>query len=423
MRYGARIFLAGLLALLAACGNGDRREVVRFWAMGREGEVVAQLIPEFERLNPGIRVEVQQIPFISAHEKLLTAFAGDSTPDVAQLGSSWVAEMVALGAIEPLDARLAASPGIDLRDYFDGPLRGNVVNGRTWGIPWYADTRLLFYRSDLLRAAGYSTPPTDWVGWLAAMRAIKARAGPGNYAALLPINEYEPLLALALQQSEPLLRDDGRYGNFRSPGFTRASEFYFGLFREGLAPRLSNTQISNVHDEFARGRFVFYISGPWQIGEFRRRLPPERQGDWMTAPLPGPNGPGGSIAGGASLVLFARSARKDAAWRLVEYLSRPDIQLRFFEASGDLPARRSVWRAPALANDRYAAAFRDQLERAVPPPAVPEWERIAQQMRIVGERAVAGQITPDEFRTTLDADADRILERRRWMLARAEARR
>ena len=134
---------------------------------------------------------------------------------------------------------------------------------------------------------------------------------------------------------------------------------------------------SNVHDEFARGRFVFYISGPWQIGEFRRRLPPERQGDWMTAPLPGPNGPGGSIAGGASLVLFARSAHKDAAWRLVEYLSRPDVQLRFFEASGDLPARRSVWRAPALANDRYAAAFRDQLERAVPPPAVPEWERIA----------------------------------------------
>ena len=193
--------IACLLALLAGCGSaGDGREVVRFWAMGREGEVVAQLMPDFERLNPGIRVQVQQIPFISAHEKLLTAFAGDATPDVAQLGSSWVPEMVALGALEPLDARLRSSPAIDPRDYFHGPMRGNVVAGRTWGVPWYADTRLLFYRSDLLRAAGFSAPPPTGPTGCAAMRAIKARAAPGDYAILLPINEYEPLLALALQQ-------------------------------------------------------------------------------------------------------------------------------------------------------------------------------------------------------------------------------
>jgi multiple sugar transport system substrate-binding protein len=419
MRATRRTVLMGGLAALAGCGGADDgRETLRFWAMGREGEVLAQLIPEFERLYPGIRVRIQQIPWISAHEKLLTAFAGDATPDLAQLGSSWVPELAALGAIEPLVARLRGSHVIRAGDYFEGPLRANVIDGRTWAMPWYADTRLLFYRSDLLRAAGFPAPPIDWAGWLAAMRAIKARAAPGDYAALLPLNEYEPLLALALQQPEPLLRDGGRYGNFRSPGFVRASDFYLGLFREGLAPRVTNTQISNVLDEFARGRFAFYISGPWNIGEFKRRLPPGRQDDWMTAPLPGPDGPGASIAGGASLAVFARSERKDAAWKLIEYLSRPDVQLRFFDLTGDLPARRSVWHAPVLAGDPYAAAFRDQLERAVPPPAVPEWERIAQQLRIVAERAVAGQLDPARFRETMDADTDRILERRRWMLAR-----
>jgi multiple sugar transport system substrate-binding protein len=422
MRATRRAVLMGGLAALAGCGGGGTGdEELRFWAMGREGEVLAQLIPEFERLNPGIRVRIQQIPWISAHEKLLTAFAGDATPDIAQLGSSWVPELAALGAIEPLDARLRGSRIIGASDYFQGPLRANVIDGRTWAVPWYADTRLLFYRRDLLRDAGFPAPPVDWRGWLAAMRAIKARAASGDYAALLPLNEYEPLLALALQQPEPLLRDGGRYGNFRSAGFVRASDFYLGLFREGLAPRVTNTQISNVYDEFARGRFAFYISGPWNIGEFKRRLPPDRQDDWMTAPLPGPDGPGASIAGGASLAIFTRSERKEAAWKLVEYLSRPDVQLRFFELTGDLPARRSVWRAPLLAGDPYAVAFRDQLERAVPPPAVPEWERIAQQLRIVAERAVAGQIDPAGFRETMDADADRILERRRWMLARRAA--
>lgn len=416
-------FLLCLLALLSGCANGDgEREELRFWAMGREGEVVAELIPEFERLNPGIKVEVQQIPWTAAHEKLLTAFAGGVTPDVAQLGSSWVAELVALNALEPLGDRVRASDIVDPEDYFAGSWETNLVGGRIWGIPWYADTRLLFYRTDLLRQAGFNKPPETWQEWIRAMRAIKARGAPDDYAIFLPINEYEPLLALALQQPEPLLREEGRYGNFRSRGFKRATDFYLSLFDQELAPRATNTQISNIYDEFARGHFAFVITGPWNIGEFRRRLPPERQDDWSTAPLPGPEGPGVSIAGGASLAIFRRSENKDAAWKLIQYLSRPETQLRFFKLTGDLPPRRSVWRAPLLAEDPHAAAFKDQLERTEPPPAIPEWERLGQQMRLVSERAVVGRITGEQMGATLDADADRMLEKRRWKLAREEAR-
>jgi len=418
-----RLLLTLAFLLLFGCGGrDDGREVLKFWAMGREGEVVAELIPEFERLNPGIRVELQQIPWSAAHEKLLTAFAGNVTPDIAQLGSSWVPELVAMGALEPVDTLAAASPSVRAPDYFAGIWGGNVIGGRTWGVPWYADTRLLFYRSDLLRAAGFDEVPGDWAGWLRAMRAIKRNGAARDYAIFLPINEYEPLLALALQQPEPLLRAGGRYGNFRSPGFVRASNFYLSLFDQGLAPRATNTQISNIHDEFAKGHFAFIITGPWNIGEFKRRMPAERQDDWMTAPLPGPTGLGLSIAGGSSLGVFARSEHKAAAWKLVEYLSRPAVQLHFFELTGDLPPRRSAWAAPLLADDRYAQAFRAQLERTEAPPAVPEWERIGQQMRIVSERAVAGQITPAQFRATLDSDTDAMLEKRRWKLAREAAR-
>ena len=96
--------------------------------------------------------------------------------------------------------------------------------------------------------------------------------------------------------------------------------------------------------------------------------------------------------------------------------------MHFFELTGDLPPRRSAWRAPLLANDRFAKAFQEQLERTEAPPAVPEWERIGQQLRIVSERAVAGQITPAQFRATLNADTDAMLEKRRWKLAREAAR-
>jgi len=77
--------LAVLGALLAGCAERDANHTeLHFWLMGREAEVIAELLPEFERRNPTIRVSVQQLPWTAAHEKLLTAFAGDAlgvTPD------------------------------------------------------------------------------------------------------------------------------------------------------------------------------------------------------------------------------------------------------------------------------------------------------------------------------------------------------
>ena len=390
--------------------------------MGREGEVVAELLPEFERAHPTIRVKLQQLPWTAAHEKLLTAFAGDTTPDVGQLGNTWIPELVALNALEPLDRHAERSAVIDAADYFAGIWDTNRVDGRLYGVPWYVDTRLLFYRRDLLARAGYSAPPRSWPEWQRMLAAISAEARGERFAILLPLNEFEPLLALALQQDDPLLRDDGRWGNFNAPGFRRALAFYLEMFQRGWAPPLGTAAIANVWNEFGRGRFAFYISGPWNIGELQRRLPADQQGTWTTAPLPGPDGPGASIAGGSSLVVFRASRNQDAAWRLIEFLSQPEIQRRFHALTGDLPPRRAAWQAPALAADVHAAAFREQLERVKPAPKVPEWERIATEMRLVAERAVHGQLTVEQAAHELDERAANILEKRRWLLAHRSAR-
>lgn len=411
-----------LIAGLVGCARDhDGREVVRFWAMGYEGEVVAQLIPEFERQNPGIRIELQQLPWTAAHEKLLTAFAGDALPDVCAIGNTWIPEFALIGALSPLDARIAGTPAVDLDDYFAGAWDTGVVDGHVYGLPWYVETRLPFYRRDLLEQAGIDAPPANWDQWRTAMAAIKREVGPERYAILLPINEFEPLLNLAIQQPDPLLRDGSRYGNFRSPGFKRALAFYEEMFDKGWAPRVSNTQIANVWDEFGRGYFSFYINGPWNIAEFRKRLPAELSQSWMTMPMPGPDGPGASVANGTSFVIFTGSQHKDAAWKWIAYLSQSEVQIRFHAMTGDLPPRRSAWQSEALNNDAYARAFRDQLERAKPTPKVPEWERIATEMRLVAEQMVNGRLTVDEAAAELDRRADAILEKRRWMLDRSAA--
>ena len=422
MQLSRRTWLGAAAALGAAgCARSGER-TIRFWAMGREGEVAVELLAGFERENPGVQLRVEKLPWSSAHEKLLTAFAGDATPDVAQMGNTWLPEMAALGAIEPLQPLLDATPSIRAEDHFTGIWQTNRVGDVQVGVPWYVDTRLMFVRRDLLAQVGFAQPPTDWGQWQQCLAALKA--GPVATPILLPTNEFEPLLALALQQDDDLLREGGRRGNFSSAGFRRALKFYLQMFERGFAPGINNNRVANLWQEFGRGTFAFYISGPWNIGEFKRRLPAELQPMWATAPLPGPHGPGASIAGGASLVLFKRSRVKPLAWKLIEYLTRAPVQQQFYRLTGNLPPRRSAWNLPleggrALAEDPHAKAFAQQLERVRPAPAVPEWERIAEAMQLAAARAVHHKTSIDATVRALDERVDAILEKRRWMLDRA----
>jgi multiple sugar transport system substrate-binding protein len=410
-----------LLILAAACSSasaGDRT-TLRIWAMGREGEVLSQLMPGFEKEHPNIHVEVQQIPWTAAHEKLLTAYVGESTPDIAMLGNTWVPEFVALNSLAPLDSLASASREIRRDDFFDGIWKTNVVEGKTYGIPWYVDTRLIFYRSDLLAKAGYKEFPKTWDAWVAAMKNIKAQQGTNQFPLLMPTNEWPQPVIFALNVGSPILRDGGRYGAFEQPPFREGFDFYMNFYRQRLASPVSTSQVSNLFQEFERGNIAMFISGPWYIGEMKNRLDSVTQKNWMTAAMPGPRGPGVSTAGGSSLSLFAASKHKKEAWQLMEYLSQPSIQLQFYQLTGDLPPRKSAWQDTALANNRYALAFRDQLERVVPTPQVPEWEEIATTIFEHGEQAIRGVKTVDQTLASLDAEVNAMLEKRRYLLSQA----
>ena len=329
---------------------------------------------------------------------------------------------MALRALEPLDERLAAG-AIDSSDYFAGIWDTNVVAGQLYGVPWYVDTRLHLLPARPA-ARGRIRPPAANLGQSGNRCSPRSRSAPGRVASrsCSPSTSSSrcwrsrcnrTTRCCARTVASAISR--AQVSAARSPSTSRCSA-------AAGRPKPPSADVANVWNEFGRGYFSFYISGPWNIGEFKRRLPPEAQDSWMTAPLPGPDGPGASIAGGSSLVVFRASRQKDAAWQLVEYLSQPDIQRQFHDLTGDLPPRRTSWSGGSLADDLYARAFRDQLERVKPAPRVPEWERIATEMRLVAERACTeGSRLPTQPRE-LDARADAILEKRRWLLARGAPR-
>jgi len=428
--------------------------------MGSEAEVADSVLDGFRRTHPQIPVRVQRVPWSAAHEKLLTAYVAGSMPDVFQLGNTWIAELAALGALERLDDRVAGSgasgesgefrePGksdnsdkMTREDFFPGALEPNLIDGELVSLPWYVDTRILFYRSDLLAAAGIAGAPRTWQQWRAAMQ--KVRASGKRYGVFLPIDEWQTPVLLALGAGASLLRDNDGRGNFQSDEVRRAFGFYASLFADDLAPRGSDAQLANLYREFAAGYFAFLVTGPWNLGEMKHRLPPELDGSWTTAPVPAPDdedsagsrtpgpsqvpeagGTGASIAGGASLAVSSSSPRKDAAWQLVEYLVSPAVQAAFRERTGDLPSRRSAWDVHGQNDDdgdERVRAFRTQLDHLAATPRVPEWERIAARITLHLERVVRGDTDLDHGLADLDRDVDAILAKRR-SLAGAAARR
>jgi multiple sugar transport system substrate-binding protein len=132
-------------------------------------------------------------------------------------------------------------------------------------------------------------------------------------------------------------------------------------------------------------------------------------------PAPDPPAPGASLAGGSSLAVFRRSPNQTAARALIDYLSEPAVQVRFYTLTGDLPARESAWSNPVLDTNRYAAAFREQLRHVMPTPQVAEWEQIVTAVARYAEETVRGGMTEDAALAALDRDVDRMLEKRRWL--------
>ncbi len=426
MKFFIKIFfyfclLASVFLFQNCSGQEDKTITLNFWAMGVEGETVSRLIPEFEKQNSGIKIKVLQIAWVAAHEKLITAFASETLPDIFQLGNTWIPEFQSLNSIEPLNTLIKNSSVVHADNYFPGIWETNIIDTTVYGIPWYVDTRVLFYRKDILAEAGYKNPPRTWAELYDVSKKIKQKLN--RYSFFIPTNEWLPFVLFGIQNGSMLLKDYNSYGDFSGKEFSGAVEYLAKFYREGLAP-IDMQQVMNVYQAFGEGFFSMYITGPWNVTEFQKRLPADVQNKWMTAPLPSPGNdyPGYSLAGGSSLVLNIKSEHKTAAWKFIEFLSGAKTQLQFYKLVSSLPAVKEVWNDSEFVYNPYMKAFYEQLHKTKPTPKIPEWEQIVfSKVQQQFAEVIARTKQPlNQALKQLDGDVNSVLEKRRWMLARSQ---
>ncbi|MFC5289956.1 sugar ABC transporter substrate-binding protein [Actinokineospora guangxiensis] len=409
--------LAATALVLSACGRGDEQAdgqtgaevapgaatgTITVWAMGAEGEKLPALAKQFEAANPGAKVEVTAIPWDSAHSKFTSAIAAGQTPDAAMVGTTWMGEFADMGALDP------TPPSIDKSVFFEGAQSTTEVDGTSFGIPWYVETRLLYYRTDLATKAGYETPPTDWQGLKEMAKAMQTKAGAKWGIGLQAggTGSWQSLLPFAWSNGVELTKDGGAAYNFDSPQMLETLEYYGSFFSEGIADKAAPVQPTTEPD-FASGRVPMFISGPWMMSAVEKVGGPGFADKYDVMPMP-TKVTSSSFVGGSNFVVFKNTDNRDTAWKFVQWLADPAVQVTWYQQSTDLPSVASAWEDPALRADTKLATFGEQLKTAQAPPTFATWEQVITALDMEVEKVARSGADPAAALKAAQASADSI---------------
>ena len=386
-----------------AITEGKATGTIEVWAMGTEGEELGDFSQAFEDANPDADVKVTAIPWEAAHNKIANAIASGETPDVSLIGTTWMGEFAQAGGLMPTPEGL-----VDEADFFPGAWGSTEVGGTSYGVPWYVETRVLYYRKDLAEKAGWTKAPESWEE-LHQFAVDLVEKGGAEYGLNLQPGQtgsWQSVLPFAWSNGAEITNADGTEYTIDSPEMAEALEYYTSYFDEGLSP----TRVldpGELESGFADGTYAAFVSGPWHTGLVEDAG--VSQDEYAVAPLPGKDSlPGTSFVGGGDMAVFKDSDNTDAAWKYVQWLSDPETQQGFYDLVGDLPAVTAAWDSGELSTDPQLQVFGTQLETTVAPPAVPTWEQVAASIDSLVEQASKGVLSPEDAVNEMQSKAESI---------------
>ena len=391
-----RAVVAILIAAgLCACGSSEPDVLtISGSAVGREAEILRAQLDRFAAAR-GITVRIRPTPDSAdqrhqLYVQWLNARAPE--PDILQLDVVWTPEFAAAGWLLPLER---FSP--DVSDFFPATIAANRWRDRLYGLPWFVDVGMLYWRTDL-----FDAPPLSMEALQdGARKAIDA--GQVRHGIVWQGARYEGLITVFVEYlgafGGSILDDKGNVVVDAEPAVRALTWMRDAIQRGRTVPAAVLTwQEEQTRFAFQNGDAAAMRNWPYAHALLSAGDSPVA-GRFAVSAMPAVPGAGRPTAalGGSQLAINARTQQPDDAWALIAYLTAPPQMLERARTIGQFPARVSLFEPDANLGGAVGvnpALARDIILAARPRPVTPVYTELSEILQISVHRVLSGQQEP-----------------------------
>ncbi|MFD6416561.1 extracellular solute-binding protein [Streptomyces sp. NPDC060194] len=374
--------LVAAVALLTACSSGsdpdakaagDGPETLTVWIMkdSVSAEFLARFSDGFEQQHKDLKLDIQIQEWDGIGEKVTAALASTDAPDVIEVGNTQVAQYAASGGLTDLTDRTGDLSG---DDWLPGLAEPGKIDGKQFGIPWYAANRVVIYHKELFEKARITAPPKTRAEWIDATEKLDKGKTQGIY---LPGQNWYTLAGFIWDEGGDLAVEDGGTwkGALDTPEALAGMEFYGQLQALGKGPKDSDEAKPPQAEVFAKGDVAQVISVPGGAKIIEEQNP-QLAGKLGFFPIPGKTAdkPGSVFTGGSDLIIPAASAHQKGAYEVVKALAGEKWQTDMAKTMSYVPNQTSL--AGALSGDEGSAAMAAGAAQGRATPNTPNWAAV-----------------------------------------------
>ena len=397
--------LVCLMLMLSACAVAQAEPVtLNFWhhysAQSAENETLMNvLIPAFEAENPDIRVNAVSHEWAELHDKVLVSANSNALPDVARCDIAWLPEFQRMGILVALDEEMPDFADVSGR-LIDSAMSTAVIDGHYYALALNTNSKIVFYNTAMLEAAGVAVPAT-MEEWADALRALSGENANGqqiwgwNEPALAGWNICPFIWSFggSLTDAEQTVAS----GYVNGPATVKAVETFAALVQEGCITGFNSGDIP-MTDGFGTGRYAMMLEGPWKSEELAGAYPDVAYG---TAPIPAGEGGSISVLGGEDIAMFS-TANKEAAWKFMQFMTSEFAETEMAKC-GQIPVSKAALESETVRSADYAP-FIEAIRTAKARPTVAAWSEMDNGLTVAMTAIVTGEKTAQEALDELAAE-------------------
>ncbi|MFC5215698.1 ABC transporter substrate-binding protein [Streptomyces coerulescens] len=396
--------LAAGALLLTACGSSDEgaagqagpgtfegRGPITYVAGKDTTGSMQPMLDHWNKLHPKEKVTFIQLPTDADAQRQQMIQNAETKSDaytVLSLDVVWTSEFAAHQWIDklpekrfPLDKML--KPVVETAKYRDG----------LYAVPASSDGGMLYYRTDLLKKAGVSQPPTTWAELKADCAKVKKlpeAEGMSCYAG--QFQKYEGLtvnFAEAVNSAGGVVTDANGKPDVDTAAAKKGLDFLVDSVKDRTIPKEGITYLEeDGRQAFQSGKLIFLRNWPYVYSLAGKS---DIKGKYAVAPLPGLDGPGSSSLGGHNLALSTYAKNKATALDFMKFLSSEENTATFLKEASLAPPYAALYDDKALIGQYpYLPVLKESILRAVPRPRVVQYGDVTAAVQREAYAALTG---------------------------------